>query len=159
MAKESEIIFYQGEDGNIKIEVLFRDETFWMTQKKLSELFDVQRPAITKHLKNIFESGELEEKSVSSIMEHTAEDNLLIQSYFTTAFLLELKNKDFLNSDYYKNASFEDKFVKESLPKVGIDNQGTLLMMLYTMLVVPKQLLEKDFPVEFEALNGKVKKN
>ena len=89
-------------------------------------------------------------------MEYTQEDNLLIQSYFTTAFLVELKNKDFLNSDYYKNISFEDSFVKESLPKVGIDNQGTLLMMLYTMLVVPKQLLEKDFPVEFEALNGKV---
>jgi len=86
MAKESEIIFYQGEDGNIKIEVLFRDETFWMTQKKLSELFDVQRPAITKHLKNIFESGELEEKSVSSIMEHTAEDG---KKYKTTFYNLD----------------------------------------------------------------------
>jgi len=89
-------------------------------------------------------------------MEYTQEDNLLIQSYFTTTFLVELKNKDFLNSDYYKNASFKDKFVKESLPKVGIDNQGTVLIMLYTMLVVPKQLLEKEFPVEFEALNRKV---
>jgi hypothetical protein len=86
MAKESEIIFYQGEDGNIKIEVLFRDETFWMTQKKLSELFDVQRPAITKHLKNLFESGELEEKSVSSIMEHTAEDG---KKYKTTFYNLD----------------------------------------------------------------------
>ena len=45
-----------------------------MTQKKLAELFGVQRPAITKHLKNIFEGGELVEDSVSSIMEHTAED-------------------------------------------------------------------------------------
>src|SRR5690554_762788 len=86
MAKESEIIFYQGEDGNIKIEVLSRDETFWMTQKKLGELFDVQRPAITKHLKNIFESGELEEKSVSSIMEHTAEDG---KKYKTTFYNLD----------------------------------------------------------------------
>lgn len=86
MAKESEIIFYQGEDGNIKIEVLFRDETFWMTQKKLGELFDVQRPAITKHLKNIFQSGELEEKSVSSILEHTAEDG---KKYKTTFYNLD----------------------------------------------------------------------
>ena len=91
-------------------------------------------------------------------MEYTQEDNLLIRSYFTTAFLVELKNNDFLNSDYFKNVSFEDKFVKESLPTIGIDNQGTFLMMLYTMLVVPKQLLEKDFPVEFEALNGMVDK-
>ena len=89
-------------------------------------------------------------------MEYSQEDNLLIQSYFTTAFIAELKNQDFLNSDYYKNVSFEDKFVKENLPSVGIDNQGTLLIMLYTMLVVPKQLLEKKFPVEFEELNGKI---
>ncbi len=74
MAKESEIIFYQGDDGNVKIEVFYHDETFWMTQKKMSELFGVQRPAITKHLKNIFESSELTEDLVSSILEHTAED-------------------------------------------------------------------------------------
>jgi hypothetical protein len=74
MGKESELIFYQDDDGNVKIEVLFHGETFWMTQKKISELFGVQRPAITKHLKNIFESGELDEGAVSSIMEHTAED-------------------------------------------------------------------------------------
>ena len=49
MAKESEIIFYQGDDGNLKIEVFYHDETFWMTQKKIAELFGVQRPAITKH--------------------------------------------------------------------------------------------------------------
>ncbi|MDT8415514.1 MAG: virulence RhuM family protein [Flavobacteriaceae bacterium] len=82
MAKESEIIFYRGADGNVKIEVLFHDETFWMTQKKISELFGVQRPAITKHLKNIFESGELIEKSVSSILEHTAEDGKKYKTAF-----------------------------------------------------------------------------
>ena len=63
MTKESEIIFYQGEDGNIILEVLFNDETFWMAQKKIAELLGVQRPAITKHLKNNFGSGELEENS------------------------------------------------------------------------------------------------
>ena len=41
MAKESEIIFYQGDDGNVKIEVLYHDETFWMTQKKIAELFGI----------------------------------------------------------------------------------------------------------------------
>ena len=86
MTKESEIIFYQDHDGNIKIEVLFRDETFWMTQKRISELFGVQRPAITKHLKNIFDSGELDENSVSSILEHTAEDR---KRYKTTFYNLD----------------------------------------------------------------------
>ena len=82
MAKESEIIFYQGDDGNVKIEVFFHDETFWMTQKKIAELFGVQRPAISKHLKNIFESGELVEDSVSSILEHTAEDGKNYKTIF-----------------------------------------------------------------------------
>jgi len=82
MAKESEIIFYQGDDGNVKIEVFYHDETFWMTQKKIAELFGVQRPAITKHLKNIFESGELVEDSVSSILEHTADDGKNYKTIF-----------------------------------------------------------------------------
>jgi hypothetical protein len=86
MAKESEIIFYQGDDGNVKIEVFYQDETFWMTQKKIAELFGVQRPAITKHLKNIFEEGELKEDSVSSILEHTAEDG---KNYKTTFYNLD----------------------------------------------------------------------
>lgn len=86
MAKESEIIFYQGDDGIIKIEVLYNGETFWMTQKKISELFGVQRPAITKHLANIFESGELIEGSVSSILEHTADDG---KKYKTTFYNLD----------------------------------------------------------------------
>ncbi len=86
MTKESEIIFYQGDDGNIKIEVFYHDETFWMTQKKIADLFGVQRPAITKHLKNIFATGELEEDSVSSILEHTAEDE---KRYKTTFYNLD----------------------------------------------------------------------
>jgi len=67
-------ILYTTPDGSISIEVFVRDETVWLTQKKMAELFDVQRPAITKHLGNIFEEGELEEKAVCSILEHTAED-------------------------------------------------------------------------------------
>ena len=86
MTKESEIIFYHGDDGNIKIEVIYHDETFWMTQKKIADLFGVQRPAITKHLKNIFATGELEEDSVSSILEHTAEDG---KKYKTTFYNLD----------------------------------------------------------------------
>lgn len=74
MTKESEIIFYRADDGNVKIEVFYQGETFWMTQKKMSDLFGVQRPTITKHLKNIFKSDELIEDSASSILEHTADD-------------------------------------------------------------------------------------
>lgn len=66
-----ELIFYKTPEGEQRIEVVFRNENFWMTQKALAELFGVQRPAVTKHLKNIFETGELEEKEVVSILEHT----------------------------------------------------------------------------------------
>lgn len=86
-------------------------------------------------------------------MNYSNNDNLLIQSYFIVALLTELKNIGFLDSNYYKNAQFEDRFVQESLPRVGIDNQGALLMMLYALLVVPRQLLEESFPAEFNSLN------
>lgn len=87
-------------------------------------------------------------------MDLTQEDNLLIQSYFTIAFLIELKNNDFLKSDCYKKLPFEDNFIKENLPSIGIDNQGNLLMTLYTMLVIPKELLADKFPTEFAELNN-----
>jgi hypothetical protein len=74
----SEIILYTTPDGTVKIDTIFQDETIWLTQKKMAELFDVQRPAITKHLKNIFESGELTEQVVSSILEHTTQHGAMV---------------------------------------------------------------------------------
>jgi len=70
---QSEIILYKTDDGRIKVDTVFQNDTIWLTQAQMSELFDVGRPAITKHLKNIFESGELDENVVSSILEHTTQ--------------------------------------------------------------------------------------
>jgi hypothetical protein len=70
----TEFLLYTTPNGNVKVEIFFHDENIWLTQKRMAELFGVQRPAITKHLNNIFKEGELNEKSVSSILEHTAED-------------------------------------------------------------------------------------
>lgn len=67
----NETIFYRTPDGEERIEVVFHDENFWMTQKVIAELFAVQRPTITKHLANIFASCELAEEVVGSILEHT----------------------------------------------------------------------------------------
>lgn len=67
--EKNEIIVYQPEGGEFHIEVRVENETVWLTQAQMAELFDVQRQAITKHIKNIFESHELEEKSTSSILE------------------------------------------------------------------------------------------
>ena len=70
----AEFLIFTSQSGEDSIEVKVFDESVWITQNMIAQLFDVQRPAITKHLKNIFESEELEENSVSSILEHTAKD-------------------------------------------------------------------------------------
>ncbi|MCK9411207.1 MAG: virulence RhuM family protein [Prolixibacteraceae bacterium] len=69
----NEILLYTTPNGKVKVEIYLQDETIWLTQQKIAELFGVQRPAVTKHLKNIFETGELEEEVVSSILEHTTQ--------------------------------------------------------------------------------------
>ena len=69
MNQEHEIVLYQIEDTNICVNVIFKEETFWMTQKALAELFDVNVPAISKHLSNIFEDGELIKELTVSKME------------------------------------------------------------------------------------------
>jgi hypothetical protein len=67
--RESEFLLYTAPDGAVKVGVLFRDETAWLTQKALAELFGVGVPAINKHLKNIFSTGELEPEATISKME------------------------------------------------------------------------------------------
>lgn len=84
--QQNDILFYSGPDGAVKIEVIFNDETFWLTQKAMAELFGVKVPAISKHLSNIFETNELEEKSVISILETTARDG---KNYNTSYYNLD----------------------------------------------------------------------
>ena len=74
MSEPNQFLLYTAPDGAVKVDVFFKDETVWLTQKALAELFGVQRPAITKHLGNIFATGELAEGSVCSVLEHTAQD-------------------------------------------------------------------------------------
>jgi hypothetical protein len=69
----TEFLLYTAPNGAIKVEVLLSGETLWLTQRRMAELFGVGIPAISKHLKNIFESGELQEELVISILETTTE--------------------------------------------------------------------------------------
>jgi hypothetical protein len=66
---EGKIALYAVGDTNVYVDVVYKDETFWMTQKAIAELFDVNVPAISKHIKNVFEDGELEADSTVSILE------------------------------------------------------------------------------------------
>ena len=63
-----EILLYKTDNAEVKVEILLQNENLWLTQAKMAELFDVQKAAISKHLKNIFAEGELQENSVVSKM-------------------------------------------------------------------------------------------
>lgn len=79
--KKGEIIIYKASKGP-EIEVKFEQENIWLTQLQIALLFGVNRPAVTKHLNNILKEGELKEKSVSSILEHTATDGKKYKTQF-----------------------------------------------------------------------------
>lgn len=81
-SNNSDFILYASKTGDVRVDVFLKDETVWLTQKSIGELFGVQRPAITKHLSNIFESCELSENSVCSILEHTASDSKLYHTKY-----------------------------------------------------------------------------
>lgn len=84
--QENKIILYQTEEGKVKVNVFFVDENFWLTQKAMGELFDVDRTVITKHLKNIFNDAELFEDAVCAKFAHTAEDG---KTYNTNYYNLD----------------------------------------------------------------------
>ena len=86
MNNEIQFILYQMPNDEGKVQVVIKDETIWATQKALAQLFDVGVPAISKHLKNIFEEGELSESSVVSKMEITASDG---KDYLTSFYSLD----------------------------------------------------------------------
>jgi hypothetical protein len=69
----NEVLLYTTPNGKVKVEIYLQNESIWLTQQKIADLFGVQRPAVTKHLKNIFETGELKEGVVSSILELTSQ--------------------------------------------------------------------------------------
>jgi len=72
--EESQIILYQSENGQAKINVHFEGDTAWLTQKLMAELFEVTVPTVNEHLRNIFETAELNEKSVIRNFRITAGD-------------------------------------------------------------------------------------
>lgn len=85
MAEQNEIVLYQPNEQT-KLEVRLENETVWLSQAQMAELFGVQQPAISKHLNNIFREGELEKSAVHSILEYTASDG---KQYLTQFYNLD----------------------------------------------------------------------
>ena len=88
MDLNNQIIIYHTEDGQMQIDVRLENETVWLTQKQIAELFGTKRPAITKHLKNIYASEELDEGSTCSILEHMGNEGK--QTYSTKYYNLDV---------------------------------------------------------------------
>lgn len=99
----TEFLLYTTPNSNIKVETYLHNETLWLPQKRIAELFGVDRTVITKHLKNIFDSEELEEDSVSAKIAHTAEDG---KNYNTKFYNLDA----ILSVGYRVNSSKATQF-------------------------------------------------
>lgn len=78
---KGEIILYQPNES-LKLEVQIENDTVWLTQQQMAELFGVKQPAVSKHLNNIFKEGELDKVSVHSILEYTAADGKSYKTQF-----------------------------------------------------------------------------
>lgn len=82
MKSKGEILIYKAKDGSQQLEVMLEQETVWLTQKQITELFDRERTVITKHIGNIFKEKELEEKSVCAKFAHTAGDGKTYETQY-----------------------------------------------------------------------------
>jgi hypothetical protein len=85
---KGKIIIYQASDGTTNLEVRLEEETVWLTQQQIADLFNVKQPAISKHIKNIYDSGELNEHSTYSILEYMGNENK--QKYQTKFYNLDM---------------------------------------------------------------------
>ena len=82
MLQDIRFILYNFPEEEDKVQVIIRDETLWCTQKAMAQLFGVDRTVISKYLKNIFESFELQQDSVCAKFAHTAEDGKIYNTQF-----------------------------------------------------------------------------
>lgn len=125
------ILLYHTADKKHNVSVYFDKGTFWLTQKALASLFGVNVPAISKHLRNVFDSNELDENSVISKMETTAEDG---KNYQTKFYRLEAilavgsqhshQKQHPINDQQYPHHTLNARdcgFVKEFLTEIGTD--------------------------------------
>ncbi|WP_301198443.1 RhuM family protein [Bacteroides acidifaciens] len=148
-ATENEIIIYQP-DSTVKLEVRLENDTVWLTQQQIADLFGVKQPAISKHLKNIFESGELIESSVHSILEYTATDG---KSYRTKFY-----NLDAILSVGYRvnsrNATLFRQWANKVLKDYLLRGYSVNQRLLYMESRIDHRLSEHD--QQIRELSGKV---
>ena len=137
---DNEIIIYQP-DSTIKLEVRFEDETVWLTQQQIADLFGTKRPAITKHLANIYKTGELEENNTCSILEHMGNDG---NQRYTTKYY----NLDAILSVGYRvnsrNATIFRQWANRVLKEYLLRGYSINRRLIYLESRIDRRLLEHD---------------
>lgn len=147
---ENEIIIYQP-DSTVKLEVRLEDDTVWLTQQQIADLFGTKRPAITKHLANIYKSGELIEESTCSILEHMGNDG---NQRYTTKYY----NLDAILSVGYRvnsrNATLFRQWANKVLKEYLLRGYSVNQRLLYMESRIDHRLSEHDYQIR--ELSGKV---
>ena len=116
----TEFLLYKTSNGDVKVDVLLQNETIWMPQKKIAELFDVNVPAISKHLKNIFDNGELDKKATVSNMEIVQKESGRDVKRKTEFYNLDVIKGYTMDVERLKNPKpiFGQNYFQEQLEKI-----------------------------------------
>lgn len=148
--EQGEIILYQPDEA-VKLEVRLEDETVWLTQEQIADLFGTKRPAITKHLNNIYKSGELDIDSTCSILEHMGNDG---NQRYTTKYY----NLDAILSVGYRvnsrNATLFRQWASKILKEYLLRGYSVNQRFLYMESRIDRRLSEHD--QQIRELSGKV---
>ena len=124
---EKNIIFYNDEEGNTKIEVLLENEDVWLNTEAIASLFNVKRPIITKHINNIYNDNELIEENTCSKLEHVAKniDLLYVTKYYNLDMIISIGfrvNSKKINKNIHNLLNFVNNFVKFQRSIINCNN-------------------------------------
>ena len=131
---DTEIVIYQSEDGRTKVDVRFEDETVWLTQQQLVDLFQTSKSNVSEHIKHIFEEGELEEKRVVRKFRTTASDG---KSYNTNHYNLDM----IISLGYRVHSHIATQFRRWSRINFIMQLMDILLRKLYMKELMQRSLL------------------
>lgn len=127
IGNEKDIIFYNDEEGNTKIEVLLENEDVWLNTEAIASLFNVKRPIITKHINNIYNDNELIEENTCSKLEHVAKniDRLYVTKYYNLDMIISIGfrvNSKKINKNIHNLLNFVNNFVKFQRSIINCNN-------------------------------------
>ena len=146
---KGEIVLYQPE-GEVRLEVRVENETVWLTQAQIADLFGIKRPAITKHLKNIYASQELDEDNTCSILEHMGNDSKQVYEtkYYNLDAILSVGYR--VNS---KNATLFRRWASQVLKDFMLKGYAVNQRKVMTDLQIVDRLQEQRQLFETQAWN------